>query len=86
MEADLPALTITGDPPPAERGVRIADVYVRPDGARLAALVAILADGLLSFHVTATFPLAEAAAALGGAVSGRAVGASVLTLEHSRKP
>ena len=73
--------TITGDPPPPERGVTVANVYVRADGARLAALVAALADGLLSLHVGATFPLAEAATALQGAVSGRAAGATVLTLE-----
>ena len=73
--------TITGDPPPPERGVTVADVYVRADGARLAALVATLAQGLLSLHVAATLPLAEAATALRSAVAGRAAGASVLTLE-----
>jgi NADPH:quinone reductase-like Zn-dependent oxidoreductase len=72
--------TIAGDPPPSERGVTVADVYVRADGTRLAALVAALADGLLSLHVGATFPLAEAATALQAAVAGRASGASVLTL------
>jgi NADPH:quinone reductase-like Zn-dependent oxidoreductase len=78
--------TITGDPPPRERGVTIADVYVRPDGARLAALAAALAEGLLSLRVAATFPLAEAAAALSSAVAGRAGGATVLTLERSPGP
>jgi NADPH:quinone reductase-like Zn-dependent oxidoreductase len=73
--------TITGDPPLPERGVTVANIYVRGDGARLAALVAALADGLLSLHVGATFPLAEAATALQGAVTGRAAGATVLTLE-----
>jgi NADPH:quinone reductase-like Zn-dependent oxidoreductase len=73
--------TITGDPPPPERGVTVANVYVRPDGARLAALVAALADGVLSLHVAATLPLAEAAAALEDVVAGRAAGATVLTLE-----
>ena len=72
--------TITGDPPPADRGVTVADVYVRADGERLAALVAALADGLLSVHVGARLPLAEAATALQTAVAGRASGASVLTL------
>jgi len=43
--------------------------------------VAALADGLLSLHVGATFPLADAATALQGAVTGRAAGATVLTLE-----
>ena len=73
--------TITGDPPSPERGVTVANIYVRADGARLAALVAALADGLLSLHVGATFPLADAATALQGAVTGRAAGATVLTLE-----
>jgi NADPH:quinone reductase-like Zn-dependent oxidoreductase len=50
-------------------------------GARLADLVAALADGLLSLHVGATFALADAATALQGAVTGRAAGATVLTLE-----
>src|SRR5215211_786283 len=75
--------TITGDPPPSERGVEVADVYVRADGARLAALVETLAHGRLSLHVAATRPLAEAAAALQDAVAGRASGASVLTLQQS---
>jgi NADPH:quinone reductase-like Zn-dependent oxidoreductase len=71
--------TITGDPPPAERGVTVADVYVRADGARLAALVAALADGLLSLRVAAKLPLADAATALEDAVTGRAAGATVLS-------
>ena len=75
--------TITSDPPPPERGITVEDVYVRADGARLAALVAILAEGLLSLHVAATLPLAEAATALEGAITGRAGGATVLTLERS---
>ena len=73
--------TITGDPPPPERGVAVTDIYVRADGARLAALVATLAQGLLSLHVAATRPLAEAASALQDAVAGRVAGASVLMLE-----
>jgi NADPH:quinone reductase-like Zn-dependent oxidoreductase len=72
--------TITGDPPRAERGVTVADVYVRPDGPRLGALVAALAEGALSLHLGATVPLAEAAAALEAAAAGRASGATVLML------
>jgi NADPH:quinone reductase-like Zn-dependent oxidoreductase len=75
--------TITGDPPAAERGITVADVYVRGDGARLAKLVAALADETLSLHVAATRPLAEAAAALQDAVTGRSKGATVLTLDRS---
>ena len=73
--------TITGDPPPPERGVTVADVYVRADGARLEALAAELANGSLSLHVAATRPLAEAAAALEDVVAGGAAGATVLTPE-----
>ena len=73
--------TITGDPPSPERGVTVANIYVRADGARLAVLVAALADGLLSLHVGATFSLADAATALQGAVTGRTAGATVLSLE-----
>jgi NADPH:quinone reductase-like Zn-dependent oxidoreductase len=72
--------TITGDPPRSGRGVTVADVYVRADGARLAALVAALADEMLSLHLGATVPLAEAAAALQTAAAGRASGATVLKL------
>jgi NADPH:quinone reductase-like Zn-dependent oxidoreductase len=63
--------TITGDPPAPERGVAVADVYVRADGATLAALATALEQRLLSLHVAATVPLTDAAAALDSAVSGR---------------
>jgi NADPH:quinone reductase-like Zn-dependent oxidoreductase len=78
--------TITGDPPPPERGVTVADVYVRGDGPRLATEVAALAEGALSLHVAATLPLAEAAMALQAAVAGRVGGASVLTFERRAEP
>jgi hypothetical protein len=55
------------------------DLYVRPDGARLAGLVAALAEGRLSLQVAATLPLADAGRALQGAVAGRV--ASVLMLQ-----
>jgi NADPH:quinone reductase-like Zn-dependent oxidoreductase len=75
--------TITGDPPAPERGVEVTDVYVRADGARLAALVEALAQGRLSLHVAAARPLAQAATALEDAVAGRTSGASVLMLQRS---
>jgi NADPH:quinone reductase-like Zn-dependent oxidoreductase len=75
--------TITGDPPRPERGVTVADVYVRADGARLAALVAALARGILSLHLGAVLPLADAGAALEAAAAGRASGATTLTLSSS---
>jgi NADPH:quinone reductase-like Zn-dependent oxidoreductase len=75
--------TITVDPPQPERGITVADVYVRADGARLAELAAALADGQLSIHVAATLPLTDAAMALESAVTGHAAGATVLTLEQN---
>jgi hypothetical protein len=63
--------------------VEVTDVYVRADGARLAALVETLAHGRLLLRVAATRPLAEAATALQDAVAGHASGASVLMLQPS---
>ncbi len=77
--------TITGDPPPPERGITVADVYVRADGARLAELAAALADGQLSLHIAATLSLTDAATALRSAVTGHA-GATVLALEQDPEP
>jgi NADPH:quinone reductase-like Zn-dependent oxidoreductase len=78
--------TITGDPPTPERGVTVANIYVEADGERLAALAEALKDGLLSLNVGARFELADAAAALQGAVTGRAAGATVLTLGQKSEP
>jgi NADPH:quinone reductase-like Zn-dependent oxidoreductase len=54
--------TITADLPPDERGIALSDIVVVPDGARLARLVPLLATGVIT--VGASFPLAEAAAAM----------------------
>ena len=78
--------TITGDPTTPERGVTVANIYVEADGERLAALAQSLKDGLLSLNVGARFALADAATALQGAVSGRAAGATVLTLDQNSEP
>ena len=75
--------TITGDPPPPERDVTVASVYVRADGARLAVLVGALAEGVLSLHVATRLPLADAAIALEGAVAGRISGGTVLTIDDA---
>jgi NADPH:quinone reductase-like Zn-dependent oxidoreductase len=72
--------TITGDPPPPERGVAVEDVYVQADGQRLAALVSALADGRLSVPVAATVGLHEAAAALQGTTIGGVGGATVIVI------
>ena len=54
--------TITGDLPPAERGIALSDIVVVPDGTRLARLVPMLAPDAIT--VGASYPLAEAAAAM----------------------
>ena len=68
--------TITGAPPAMERGIRVADVYVRPDGDNLRLLAAALADGTLHVDVGASYPLTEAAQGLARTTGGR--GAAVL--------
>jgi NADPH:quinone reductase-like Zn-dependent oxidoreductase len=56
--------TITSDPPRAERGVGVAQVYVAPDGPRLARLGELLAAGTISVTACAPVPLEHAADAL----------------------
>jgi NADPH:quinone reductase-like Zn-dependent oxidoreductase len=56
--------TITSDPPSAERGVEVSQVYVAPDGPRLARLGELLVAGTISVTVRAPFPLEHAADAL----------------------
>src|SRR2546423_946221 len=48
--------------PAAERGITLSDIVVVPDGARLARLVPLLAPDAVT--VAASYPLAEAAAAM----------------------
>lgn len=69
--------TITGAPPPTERGISIASVYVRPDGDKLGLLAASLAEGTLHVEIGASYPLARAAEGLAQATKG-AGGAVVL--------
>jgi NADPH:quinone reductase-like Zn-dependent oxidoreductase len=71
--------TITGAPPPSERGIGIADVYIRPDGDQLRLLAVALADGKLHLDVGASYPLAGAAEAL--ALANRGAGGAALVLE-----
>ena len=72
-------VTITGDPPPEERGVAVSDVYVRPDRRQLSALAELLAHGTLSVPIASVRPLEQAAQALREVVAG-ADGAIVLSL------
>jgi NADPH:quinone reductase-like Zn-dependent oxidoreductase len=62
--------TITGAPPPPERGVAIADVYVEADGARLERMAERLGNGELAISIGGTYGLAEGAEALETAVGG----------------
>jgi NADPH:quinone reductase-like Zn-dependent oxidoreductase len=70
--------TITSDPPDAERGITVSNVYVAPDGARLARLGELLAAGAISVAVSTPFPLEEAARALGWLRQGTGGQATVL--------
>jgi NADPH:quinone reductase-like Zn-dependent oxidoreductase len=56
--------TITSDPPPAERDITVRTLFVAPDGRRLAALVQLLAEGVLTVSVGERFPLGQAGTAL----------------------
>jgi NADPH:quinone reductase-like Zn-dependent oxidoreductase len=70
--------TITGNPPADDRGISVAEVYVRPDAAQLAELCALLEDGRLNLSVGAALPLVEAATALQRAIAGTSGGPVVL--------
>lgn len=54
---------VGGGAPPPLRGTRVANVWIRADGARLAELAALAAAGRLTPRVAKTLPLTEAAAA-----------------------
>jgi NADPH:quinone reductase-like Zn-dependent oxidoreductase len=56
--------TITSDPPDPERGIEVSQVYVAPDGPRLARLGELLAAAAITITTSAPFPLDQAAAAL----------------------
>jgi NADPH:quinone reductase-like Zn-dependent oxidoreductase len=71
--------TITGDPPPEERGIAVSDIYVRPDGRQLSDLAELLAHGTLRVPIASVRPLEQAAHALRDVVAG-ADGAIVLSL------
>jgi hypothetical protein len=72
--------TITGGPPAPERGVTVADVYVRPEGERLSVLAETLQANGIEVSVGTVLPLGSAAQALELATQGRGGGAVVLTM------
>jgi NADPH:quinone reductase-like Zn-dependent oxidoreductase len=71
--------TITGEPPPEERGIAVTDVYVRPDGRQLSELAELLAHGTMSVPIASVRPLEQAADGLREVVAG-VDGAIVLSL------
>jgi NADPH:quinone reductase-like Zn-dependent oxidoreductase len=71
--------TITSDPPDEMRDITVSSIYVRPDGAQLRKLVALLGSGRLEVPVGSVFQIDDAGAALAAAVRGRG-GAIVLAL------
>jgi NADPH:quinone reductase-like Zn-dependent oxidoreductase len=70
--------TITGAPPPSERDIGIADVYIRPDGDQLRLLALALAEGKLHVDIAASYPLTRAAEGLARAIKGAGGAAVVL--------
>ena len=70
--------TITGAPPPEERGIRVANVYVRPDGEQLRMLAARLDEGTLHIAIAASHPLTAAQRGLTQATEGTRGAAVVL--------
>jgi NADPH:quinone reductase-like Zn-dependent oxidoreductase len=71
--------TITGAPPSPERGVWIADVYVRADGEQLKQLARRLADRALPVAIGRGYEFARASDALTLVTQGGAGGAIVLS-------
>src|SRR4051812_25831705 len=70
--------TITGAPPPEERGINITDLIVRPDGDQLRLRAASLAEDKLHVDIAASYPLAQAEEALALALKGTGGAAVVL--------
>ncbi|WP_210592669.1 NADP-dependent oxidoreductase [Streptomyces sp. GESEQ-35] len=54
---------IPGTAPASVRGIRVAELGVVADGARLAELAALVEEGVLTLRVAGTYPLDEAAKA-----------------------
>jgi NADPH:quinone reductase-like Zn-dependent oxidoreductase len=70
--------TITGDPPPPERGIRVSDVYVAPDGPTLERLAVDFARRGLDIPVARLVGLSGAGPVLADVVAGRISGGVVV--------
>ncbi|MET9604560.1 NADP-dependent oxidoreductase [Streptomyces sp. NPDC006512] len=66
--------------PAAERGIRVEEQEVAPDGAHLARLVSLVDSGELTLRVADTVPLADAAGAHARLAAGGLRGRLVLTV------
>jgi NADPH:quinone reductase-like Zn-dependent oxidoreductase len=73
---------IPGAAPAAARGVRIEAVQVSPDGARLAELVRLVDEGVLTLLVAETYALEEAAKAHARLAEGGLRGRLVIVPDH----
>lgn len=70
--------TITGDPPTAVRGIRVRDVYVKPDGRSLEQLADDFAQRGLTIPVSRVYGLREAGQALSEVIGGHPGGGVVI--------
>jgi NADPH:quinone reductase-like Zn-dependent oxidoreductase len=70
--------TITTDPPPSERQIRVSSVIVSPNGIILEQLAARFAQDGLTIPVAGVYSLSEADRALSEVLSGRAAGGVVI--------
>jgi hypothetical protein len=70
--------TITGDPSPGERHIRVSNVYVSPNGILLEQLAARFAQRGLAIPIAGVHSLSEAGRVLAEVASGRAAGGVVL--------
>jgi NADPH:quinone reductase-like Zn-dependent oxidoreductase len=70
--------TITSDPPPSERQIRVSNVYVTPNGLVLEELAARFAQCGLAIPVVGVHRLSAAGRALSQGASGRAGGGVVI--------
>jgi hypothetical protein len=66
--------TITGDPPVAERQIRVSDCYVSPSGIAIEQLARSFTERGLAIPVAGVFGLSQAGTALSEAISGKAMG------------
>jgi NADPH:quinone reductase-like Zn-dependent oxidoreductase len=76
-------LTITGDPPPSERGIAVTNAYVAPDGPALEAAAELVARLGVRIPIAETVGLAETADALRRATGGSSGGARVIDLRQA---